>query len=137
MADRASLTSLSSLKCGWTRQPSEVAIPNYLLLCRDRSKHGGGVALYVNDSIVIRSYSAMTLPNLCMPSWRQRRGVHWTSLPVAQYSDHSLAELSQCFLALSFQDSKSGDFSVDLMTVGLTVGCNILRLTCAWLSAMV
>ncbi len=39
------------------RWECEVNLPSYRLIRRDRDRHGGGVALYIHESITIRSVS--------------------------------------------------------------------------------
>lgn len=46
---------------------SELAIPSYSLLRRDRSRHEGGICLYINNSL---AFSSKTLLSSSQHHWR-------------------------------------------------------------------
>lgn len=39
-------------------EDSEVALPSYCTFCRDHSRHGGGVIIYIKDSLTVHSWSS-------------------------------------------------------------------------------
>ncbi len=98
---------------------SEVAIPSYQLYRRDRSRHGGGICLYISDSISISRKSCHESIEFMHVEVTVDKGVLFVGLyyrPPGSDSDFSQLEtlLGSLDLAKYFRVLILGDFNVDL-----------------------
>ena len=98
----------------------ELEIPSYRLFRRDRSRHGGGIALYINESLVVSSHKTSEAIKF-MAVWISLRG--GTLLLGLHYrppgTDSSLEELESVLSKLQWASYGTslllGDFNIDLL----------------------
>lgn len=99
---------------------SEIAIPSYQLIRRDRSRHGGGICLYVRDSSIILSRFSHASIELLSIVLRTELGPLLVCLHYRPPScDTGLCELEDALSSLDISTYSRtillGDFNIDLL----------------------
>ena len=100
----------------------EVKLPSYRLLRRDRDRHGSGVAVYVNESIPVRSFVCHPTCELLSVELETKSGVMLIGIiyrPRGHDTDLSLLEsaIGLLYLAKYREVLVVGDFNVNLSAV--------------------
>ena len=105
-----------------TIKDHEIFIPNYSITRRDRSRHGGGLIMYIRDSIPILSMVRHPNIELILTRIQLRQGVLMVGLlyrPPSSAAIDIFAELDTTLFNLPSSHLKScvivGDFNVDLL----------------------
>lgn len=111
----------------------EVSLPSYSSIRRDRTRHGGGVALLIHESVKVKSSSAHESTELLSAVVESPSG----PLLIAVYyrppdSDCNLLELDSALSTLSIQNVADaiivGDFNVDLSEPRSTTAMDLLAI---------
>ena len=97
----------------------EVDLPNYRLFRRDRDRHGGGVAIYVLDTIPVQGIRPHSTYKLLSVELSTKTGLLHLAVvyrPPSHDTDLSLMELALGSLCLSKRSKfvLTGDFNVDI-----------------------
>ena len=101
-------------------RPSEVALPGYRVLRRDRSRHGGGVLLYIREILKLLSHKSSTESEflsavLSTGSGSLWFGVYYHPPHAKNLADVLESELSGCDLCSHDSVILVGDSNVDLL----------------------
>lgn len=112
---------------------SEVSLPGYRLIRRDRSRQGGGVAFYISDSVVTKGtyhHPTAELLSVIVDSPVGQLLLAVVYRPPGLDSD--LSELASAFHSLSLPNVAHavvvGDFNVDLSTPHSTAALDLLAM---------
>ena len=131
-----SVVALTETWLDQTIQCFEVCLPNYRLLRRDRSRHGGGVAIYLHDSIAVTT--TFTHPSVELLSAVISTEAGSLLLGVMYRPPGVDADLSELVAALHALNLRSvtdavivGDFNVDLTEPSSPVALDPRPVGCA------
>ena len=101
---------------------SELFIPNYTIVRHDRNRHGGGVALYVNDSVLCKTIVCgpadleLLIVSLCKANFKLCLGVFYR--PPSSHP-HIFDSLCEALLTVDTSHFSNfvliGDFNVNLL----------------------
>ena len=112
---------------------SEVSLPSYRLLRHDRDRRGGGVAIYVSDSISIHSVSRCSSSELLSVELVTKSGLLLLAVlyrPPNLDTDFSL--LDSAITTLNISNSSNtiivGDFNIDLLASSSSAAADLLSL---------
>ena len=100
----------------------ELTLPNYCLFRRDRSRHGGGVAMYIHHSVLVRKVTHCDSYELLSAEIQDKSGLILLSVVYRPPgSDSDLLGLTDALGSLNLpRYSKAivvGDFNVDMSAV--------------------
>ncbi len=95
-------------------------MPSYVLLRRDRSRHGGGVLIFVRESLCVLSCERHERAELLSIVVNAGSGPLWLGVIYRPPGlDHSLEDLESVLVSLDLASHKKvvllGDFNVDLL----------------------